>query len=927
MIVKNSYDFERAVNFLSACERVSFDTETTGLMPYRGNDLFAVVMTGVSQAGEMQTWYWNFQHYDADTVWWEKSKIKMLQPIFNLGVRFAHNAIFDMHFLAKWGIEFACDIHCTQIMARVLRNDYQTYSLDSCVERELGKNKDDKVMAYIEEKHLWKWVSIPGKEKRDKEMWFDKVPFHIIQPYAELDAELCFELGLKQEADFEKVRNESSLKSLDSVRENEMKLTKVCFEMEREGFLVDKEYCEKAITHEQARIDKALSEFASLTGKELTDSGDFLAPIFEDIGFPLGMTEKGNFEVQDAFLEATGHPIAKVIQEYRDANKRANTYFRNYLYYADGEGRIHASMKQAGTKTGRFSYQNPNLQNVPKADDDTSLFPVRRAFVPEKNHVLVMIDYNQMEFRMMLDYAKQTDLIRKIQGGHDPHQATADLTKLTRKEAKCIAEGSLVLTDAGLVKIQDVTVKHKVWDGENFVTHGGLIFQGEKEVIFYDGLWATPDHKCYTRDGRKIQIGELSPKIQNDRLMVTGIGETPIRLTEIELKNIHTREAQQDSGNLSKMFKDPLVYLRQFAFKKDKNMSLPKKRKVSSNTRGFESLRSLLGSAYAVLKYKGQKLWGAWYSVLNYQYGMGSVLFAEVHGERNFGVRHRSNRQQRELRARKFASSYESGKLEEPKVKKRLVKVYDIQNAGPNARFTVAGKLVSNCLNFMLLYGGGNSKTAFALKDLKAKERAALIQYDRLEDKRLAKTLLPQDVWEIVDPILKEMKAFKAKYFDALPLVENLISNCTQSAIDRGWVFNWLGRRFYFDAPRFAYRATNSVIQGGCADVVKVAMTKLQPALPAFGVKMGLQVHDEILFNVPKEELRCVGMIRETMESIYPFDKMQLTCSVSHSLESWGAPKEGLSVEEAGDGIQGSFFERDEANSGGVGGENLSALA
>lgn len=73
-------------------------------------------------------------------------------------------------------------------------------------------------------------------------------------------------------------------------------------------------------------------------------------------------------------------------------------------------------MKQAGTRTGRFSYSDPNLQNVPKRGEDASEFPVRRAFIPEPHHTLVMIDYNQMEFRMMLDYAGQNDLIKKIQG-------------------------------------------------------------------------------------------------------------------------------------------------------------------------------------------------------------------------------------------------------------------------------------------------------------------------------------------------------------------------------------------------------------------------------------------------------------------------------------------------------------------------------
>lgn len=655
MNVESYSDFETAVNFLSACEKVSFDTETTGLMPYKTDRLFAIVMSGRADDGELRTYYWNFQHYDADSIVWGFDKIRRLQPIFNHGTRFAHNAIFDMHFLANEGIEFPCDIHCTMIQARVLRNDHMSYSLDACVERELGEGykKDDRVEKYIEERGLWKWQTIPGKEKRDKIKHFNLVPFDIIKPYAETDAELTLLLGEKQEADFDQIHKESLIsghKSLNDLKRNEMDLTKVCFEIEREGFLVDLAYCTAATKHEQERIDKAEFEFLKLTGKELTDSGDFLAPIFENIGFPLGLTEKGNFEVTDSFLTAIEHPIGKIIQDYRDANKRANTYFRNYIHYADGSGRIHAGMKQAGTKTGRFSYSSPNLQNVPKAEDDTSVYPVRRAFIPEKHHTLVMIDYEQMEFRMMLDYASQSDLIRQIQAGHDPHQATSDLTGLTRSQAKT--------------------------------------------------------------------------------------------------------------------------------------------------------------------------------------------------------------------------------------------------------------------LNFGLLYGMGLTKLAFSLKTLTPEERVCLIAYDRLEDKRQARTLLSKKQHDIVRPILDEMKAFKMKYFDALPMVENLITNCTNSATDRKWVFNWMGRRFHFSDSRFGYRATNSVIQGGCADVVKKAMVKLHPALPKYGVKMGLQIHDEIVYNVPNDELKCVGMIKDTMESIYPYKKLQLTCSVSHSETSWGDAIEGLEIgTKSRDEIQGSFFE------------------
>lgn len=661
MIVETSEDFEYAVKFLADQPFVSFDTETTGLFPYKNDQIFAAVF----HAGG-NTFYFNFHRYDGKSVVWPRKKILLFQPIFNKGIRFAHNAMFDMHFLGEEGIEFNCDIHCTMVQARLLSNDMNSYSLDSCCERDLGKKKDDRVMEYITEHKLWDWVEIPGKAQRDKVLYFDRVPMDIIHPYAEMDAELCYELGMLQEARFssdEIAAEAGGLRPpLRRVSDNEKKLIKVVYEMERHGFLVDQRYCEEASKFEAIRIKTAEQAFQSLTGKELVDSGEAMAPIFEGLGFPLGLTEKGGFELDDSFLEAVGHPIAKIIQTYRDATKRRNTYFESYLYYSDGDGRIHAGLKQAGTKTGRFSSQSPNLQNVPKADDDTSEYPVRRAFIPEKDHALVMIDYNQMEFRLMLEYAKQGDLINKINAGFDPHQATSDLTGLSRKQAKV--------------------------------------------------------------------------------------------------------------------------------------------------------------------------------------------------------------------------------------------------------------------LNFGLLYGMGLSKLATAIKTLTREEKVALTQYDRCADKLNAKHLLPVKTWEIVDPILQEMKKFKRTYYDSLPMVEDFNIRTRNIAAERGYVFNWFGRRFDFSNPRFAYRAANSIIQGGCADVTKLAMTTLGPVLPELGARMVLTVHDELIFNVLPEDLHKMELVKTTMETVYPYSRLQLTCSASHSLDSWGTPREGLIVKEEGNNIQGSVLGRITDTSACMGGED-----
>jgi len=132
----------------------------------------------------------------------------------------------------------------------------------------------------------------------------------------------------------------------------------------------------------------------------------------------------------------------KVILEHRDAHKRKKTYFENFLFFADSQNVLHGNLNQAGTATGRFSANDPNMQNLTKEDEDEApseaemAFPVRRAFIPRPGFCFFMPDFKQMEYRLLLDYANEKEIIRQVMAGVDVHQATANLVGISRKEAK-----------------------------------------------------------------------------------------------------------------------------------------------------------------------------------------------------------------------------------------------------------------------------------------------------------------------------------------------------------------------------------------------------------------------------------------------------------------------------------------------------------
>jgi superfamily II DNA or RNA helicase len=119
------------------------------------------------------------------------------------------------------------------------------------------------------------------------------------------------------------------------------------------------------------------------------------------------------------------------------------------------------------------------------------------------------------------------------------------------EKSNCIAEGQRVLTNRGLIPIEQVTTDMRVWDGITFVRHHGVICQGIQEVITYAGLTATPDHKVWTEKGWKA-FGQCA--IEQTPIIVTGIGRQNIRKTEGHFRNCNTQRGSQSPKHLCSMY-------------------------------------------------------------------------------------------------------------------------------------------------------------------------------------------------------------------------------------------------------------------------------------------------------------------------------------------------------------------------------------
>lgn len=340
------------------------------------------------------------------------------------------NAKFDMRMLATKGLPIHGSVVDIAIASRLLRNDQLVHSLDAQAKRLLGQEKDTTVAKYIKDFDLYETRTYPlgGTYKVPR---YDRVPIEIMETYAQKDARLTFDL-------YELYMSRLDVDSL-RVWNNENDLIKVFYKMERRGLLLNQEYTVAAREHEQVRLDTFKALYKSFTGVGFVNSAKSIQKAL-DIQLPT--TAAGNPSLTDDVIEELMDRGIRAkelgfVRNIRTHDKRISTYYDNYLNF-HSNGIIHPTMWQAGTRTGRISYSDPNLQNVPKEEDSEDRYVVRGCFMPRPGRRYVSFDYKQMEYRMAAAYANERTAIDAVMGGADFHQATADLVGITRKQAKTL---------------------------------------------------------------------------------------------------------------------------------------------------------------------------------------------------------------------------------------------------------------------------------------------------------------------------------------------------------------------------------------------------------------------------------------------------------------------------------------------------------
>jgi DNA polymerase-1 len=432
MLVSSDTEVVRAIKHIADTPEASIDTETSGLEKVDKPFAFSV-------AGPGFDYYFDEQILD-ERIW---------NALSHVGPRtwYLQNAKFDLKMLKRKGVNLEGKFHDITSLGRIVRNDHLMYSLDAQATRELKIPKDKVLPEYIKKNNLYEVRTRRYSKETYKVPQFYRVPKDIVGPYAGLDARLTYDLA--------KHYQRQITPDLEQVVQLESDLIPVCSRMEERGVRIDVPYTEEAYDTERTLRDFHKATFKHITGNEYVNSAKSLQ---KAIGVQLPVTEEGNPSLTDDVIEmllpsvdGNDKKVLETVRLIRALDKRISTYFLSYLDLVDDQGIINPSMWIAGTRTGRFSYSDPNFQNLPKEKRPEYQHIVRRCVVPQAGRSLVSLDYKQMEYMMMLGYANEAKVIARVMNNEDLHKATADAVGIDRDSAKTL--NFAILYGAGDAKI------------------------------------------------------------------------------------------------------------------------------------------------------------------------------------------------------------------------------------------------------------------------------------------------------------------------------------------------------------------------------------------------------------------------------------------------------------------------------------------
>ena len=488
---------------------VAFDTETTSL-----NEMQAALV-GISLAVDPgQACYIPIAHkaganddlFGSDAL--AEGQMPLAEVLGMLGpvlrdpaiLKIGQNIKYDAKIMARHGVEIA-PVDDTMLMSYALHAGLHGHGMDTLSERYLGH-------APIPIK------SLIGSGKA--QITFDRVAIDTATRYAAEDADITLRLWQK----FRPLLHQAQVTRVYEVLERP--LVPVLARMEMDGIRVDRDVLARmsnAFAQKMAMLEEEIhlaagQSFNVGSPKQL---GEIL---FDKMGLEGGKKGKtGAYGTGADVLEdlATEHALPGLVLDWRQLSKLKSTYTDALQDHIDPDtGRVHTSYVQAGASTGRLASTDPNLQNIPIRTDEGRR--IREAFVAGPGHVLVALDYSQIELRILAHVAGIEALKQAFRDGQDIHAMTAsemfdvpmeDMTPEVRRRAKAINFGVIYgISGFGLAR----NLRIPRGEAQGFIDRYFERFPGIRDYMDATVAFAREHGFVQTLFGRKIHTPEINAK-------------------------------------------------------------------------------------------------------------------------------------------------------------------------------------------------------------------------------------------------------------------------------------------------------------------------------------------------------------------------------------------------------------------------------
>ena len=383
-LILDKETFMAMLNEIASEEVIVFDVESTGV------DVWSDRIVGhVLSATSTDMHYYIPIGHDDPTPQLEADWVnEQLRTIYEDEAikKIAHNAKYDMQMLQRAGITLKGLYWDTLEAMKLLNENEPTYALKPLVSKYLR----DKSYTY--------------SELFGRGTGFDEIPLDVALAYAAKDGDITYKLYQFQRFHLEKHGN--ILEYFETV---EMPLIPIVSEMEMNGYVIDrefaKEYGEELRKEAEASYAKVVEGLGDIN---LNSPAQLKTAIEEHIGKPIENTDAK----QTLKPLSKEYPIIAELLNYREKNKLLSTYIDALPeLIREASGRLHATYNQNGTKTGRFSSQNPNLQNQPKE--------ARKMFIAPPGQYIVNADFSAQEVRIIAALSGEQALIDGYREGLD----------------------------------------------------------------------------------------------------------------------------------------------------------------------------------------------------------------------------------------------------------------------------------------------------------------------------------------------------------------------------------------------------------------------------------------------------------------------------------------------------------------------------